>query len=141
VARSGATLEHVAPPDAAASLDEALVRRLLDNLVVNASRHVGEGDRVQVAAEVDGGRLRLAVRNTGPAVPPDARGRLFDKHFTEGRRQWHNAGLGLHLCRLVATLHGGDIALVDRPGWSVAFEAEWPLVGPPPVAQPARSGK
>jgi signal transduction histidine kinase len=127
VARAGASLTVVAPEGLTARLDERLVRRLLDNLVVNACRHVGEGDRVELAAGVDGGRLRLAVRNSGPPVPPEVRPRLFDKHFTQGRRHWHNAGLGLHLCRLVAHLHGGGIALVERPGWGASFETEWPL--------------
>jgi two-component system heavy metal sensor histidine kinase CusS len=108
-----------------------MARRLLENLVANAVRHVGAGDRVELAAEVEGGLLRLAVRNSGPPVPPEARARLFEKHSTHGRRAWHNAGLGLHLCRLVAEGHGGRIGLVERPGWNVSFEAAFPLSGAP----------
>jgi signal transduction histidine kinase len=127
VTRSGASLRVRSDWAGAASLDEGMVRRLLENLLVNAARHVGPGGRVELAAEACGSGLRLAVRNDGPAVPPEARARLFEKGASHGRREWHQAGLGLHLCALVAARHGGAIGLVDRPGWSVAFEAELPL--------------
>jgi signal transduction histidine kinase len=127
VARSGASLSVALSPAAPLriAVEAALVRRALDNLVVNAARHVGPGDRVALAVEpgADGG-LRLAVRNSGPAVPPEARARLFEKHG--GGLRWDSSGLGLYLCRLVAARHGGSIALVDRPGWSVSFELSLP---------------
>lgn len=128
-ARAGASLAVRVPEGLTAALDEPMARRLLENLVANAVRHVGPGDRIELAAEVEGGLLRLAVRNSGPPVSPEARTRLFEKHSTHGRRAWHNAGLGLHLCRLVAEGHGGRIGLVERPGWNVSFEAELPLAG------------
>jgi signal transduction histidine kinase len=98
-----------------AALDEPMVRRLLENLLINASRHVGPGDRIELCAEPNGPGLRLAVRNTGPPVPPEARPRLFEKGNTHGPREWHHAGLGLHLCALVAGRH---------QGWGVSFEVE-----------------
>ena len=127
VARSGASLSVALEPAAPVriAVEAALVRRALDNLVVNAARHVGPGDRVALAAEPGAdGELRLAVRNSGPAVPPEARARLFEKHG--GGLRWDSSGLGLYLCRLVAARHGGSIALVDRPGWSVSFELSLP---------------
>jgi len=129
VARAGATLQVRSDGAGTAVLDEAMVRRLLENLLVNAARHVGQGDRVELAAEPMGARLRLAVRNSGPPIPAEIRPHLFEKGLSHGRREWHQSGLGLHLCALVAGRHGGAIALVDRPGWSVAFEAELPVAG------------
>jgi signal transduction histidine kinase len=129
-ARVGARLTVRAPAGLDASLDESLVRRLLENLVANAIRHMKPGDHIELAGEVEGDRLRLAVRNSGPPVPPEVRDRLFEKYAAQGQRYWHNAGLGLYLCRLVAEGHGGTIGLVERPGWSVAFEAELPLSPP-----------
>jgi signal transduction histidine kinase len=108
-----------------AALDPDLTLRLLENLVSNALRYVGEGDRIELAAEKTGDGIRLAVRNSGVPVPPEARGKLFEKYVSKGRREWHNAGLGLYLCRLVAEAHGGACQLVDRPGWGVSFEARF----------------
>ncbi len=127
VERAGAALAVQAPPAVTAPLDESMVRRMVENLLANAARHVGAGDRIELAGEIAEGRLRLSVRNSGPPIPIASRDRLFVKHVTEGRREWHNAGLGLYLCRLVAEEHGGTIRLADRPGWNVSFEVELPL--------------
>jgi signal transduction histidine kinase len=126
VEQRGARLAVRADGAGRAALDEPMMRRLLENLLVNASRHVGPGDRIELCAEASGPGLRLAVRNSGPPVPPEARPKLFQKGNSHGRREWHHAGLGLHLCALVAGRHGGAIALVERPGWGVSFEVELP---------------
>jgi signal transduction histidine kinase len=122
----GVTLELVAEDGLVASLDLDLVQRLLENLVANALRHVGRGDHVSVEARSGDGQLLLAVRNSGPPVPAELRESLFRRFVTGGMREWHNAGLGLYLCRLVAEAHGGTIALAERTGWNVSFEIAIP---------------
>jgi signal transduction histidine kinase len=117
------------PPDLVAWIDAFLVRRMVENLVSNALRHASRGGRVELSARVEGGRLRLAVRNDGPAIAAEIRPRLFEKYATHGAGDHRNSGLGLYLCRVVAELHGGRIGIVEREGWSVSFEAELPLVG------------
>jgi signal transduction histidine kinase len=135
VARAGANLavRIAAGAPAEASLEEALVRRLLDNLVASAARHVGPGDRVELAAEPEGQGLLLAVRNSGPPIDLEIGARVFDKNAGGPHRQrWDHNGLGLYLCRLVAERHGGTIRLAAREGWNVSFEA----VLPPEVPEP-----
>lgn len=119
----GVTIQVAVEAGLAASLDSELAQRLLENLVTNALRHVGEGDRVELSAEGFEDGVVLAVRNSGLPIGPEARAKLFEKYATKGRREWHNAGLGLYLCRLVAEAHRGVMQLVDRKGWSVSFEA------------------
>jgi signal transduction histidine kinase len=140
-AERGVSLE-LGAEDLVAALDLELVERLLENLISNALRHVGRGDRVRLEAEREDGQVRLSVRNNGPPVPEPLRGRLFDRYVTAGIRDWHNAGLGLYLCRLVAEAHTGSIALVERPGWNVSFEVKVPLAAEPgaPRAGEAVSG-
>jgi len=118
----GVTIQVATPAGLSVSLDFELAQRLLENLVTNALRHVAEGDRIELAADSFEDGVTLAVRNSGEPVPDEARQKLFEKYATKGRREWHNAGLGLYLCRLVAEAHRGTIALVDRKGWSVSFE-------------------
>jgi len=113
-------------PDLMARCDLDLMRRLLENLLVNALRYVRSGDRIELDASMAGPELRVAVRNSGPPVPEALRDHLFEKHGPGAGRQWHNAGLGLYLCRLVAEAHGGQMVLADTPGWTVAFEARLP---------------
>jgi signal transduction histidine kinase len=123
----GVVVEVEADEDLMVAADLDLVQRMLENLLSNALRHVGRGDRVRMDARLSDGRLRIAVRNSGPPVVPELRGRLFDRFVSGGRREWQNAGLGLYLCRLVAEAHAGSIALVDVPGWNVSFEVNMPM--------------
>jgi signal transduction histidine kinase len=125
----GLDVDVEAPPDLVAWLDVRLVRRMVENLAGNGLRHTAQGGRMSLEAAVERDRLRLAVRNTGEPIPPTVRARLFEKHASSDPADLHRSGLGLYLCRLVAEVHGGRIALVDRVGWSVSFEAELPLAG------------
>jgi signal transduction histidine kinase len=124
LARGGVRLEISVAEGLSFQLDAELVRRLLENLLMNASRHVGSGDRIELRAERTGAGLLLAVRNSGPPLPAALRERLFEKYQAGGERQ--GAGLGLYLCRLVAEAHRGALALRERAGWNVSFEAELP---------------
>lgn len=120
---AGVAFRAVCDDDLVVRLDQDLVRRLIENLLANALRHCRPRDLVEVTGERDGDGVRIAVRNTGAPVAQELREGLFDRGVTGGPREWHNAGLGLYLCRLVAEAHGGKIALVERQGWSVSFEA------------------
>lgn len=117
----------VEEPGLTATLDRQLVQRLLDNLVSNALNFVGEGNRIELGAARCEGEIVLAVRNDGPPVPAEFRSQLFRKFLSLGKRAYHNAGLGLYFCRLVAEVHGGRIALEEEPGWSVSFVARIPV--------------
>ncbi len=134
-AERGVRIELQVSEELMAAVDLDLVQRMLENLVANAMRHVSRGDAVSLEAREAEGELRLAVRNSGPPVPDELRQNLFRRFVTGGLREWHNAGLGLYLCRLVAEAHNGSIALVERPGWNVSFE-----IGiPEPREAPARA--
>lgn len=121
-------VEVAAPQALVAWIDADLVRRMVENLVSNALRYTPDGGSIELAAHVEGERLRVAVRNSGTPVPAGARARLFEKYATLGPGRENN-GLGLYLCRLVSEVHGGRIALVERQGWNVSFEADLPLAG------------
>jgi two-component system, OmpR family, heavy metal sensor histidine kinase CusS len=123
----GASLELRLEHDGEVFLDGDLVQRMLENLAGNALRYVRAGDRIEVCLRRDGMLLWLVVRNSGPPVPEEVRGHLFEKNHGS-RDSHHNVGLGLYFCRMVAEAHGGSIALVaDQAPWNVRFEACIPL--------------
>jgi signal transduction histidine kinase len=120
-ARAGAvTLTGEVEADCTMRADQLLLHRLLDNLVDNAIRHTPPHGGVRLALETSGAACTLSVADTGPGIPAAQRATLFDR-FTRGDsargRQTGGAGLGLALCRVIAQLHGGTIALDDSsPG-------------------------
>ena len=122
----GVLIGAQAEPDLSAAFDRELIQRLLENLVGNALSHMKVGDRVELAASLDNGDLVLAVRNSGPPIPEDLRGSLFQRFVTSAKPGRGNVGLGLYFCRLVAEAHQGTIQLEDMQGWSVSFVARIP---------------
>jgi signal transduction histidine kinase len=68
--------------------DPRLAERLVANLADNAIRYNAPGGRVDITAGRRDDRACLAVTNTGPVIPPDQLGRLFQpfQRLAEGRR-------------------------------------------------------
>ena len=116
--------------EGAASLDPAVVGRVLDNLLTNAIRHAPEHGTVILAAEREAGLLTLTVEDTGAGVPLEMAGRLFEP-FVTGRAD--GTGLGLAIARELADAHGGRLVLrsseVKESGSGAVFALELPQEG------------
>ncbi len=96
-----------------ATLDPAVVGRVLDNLLANAIRHAPEHGTVRLAAERRTALLVLTVSDTGPGVPAAMAERLFEP-FVTGRAD--GTGLGLAIARELADAHGGQLVLRSAGG-------------------------
>ncbi len=105
-----------------AALDADQIRRALDNLVLNAIQNTPAGGSITLSAGHVNGRLRLRVSDTGPGVPDDIRGRLFEPFVTA---RADGTGLGLAIVREIARAHGGDASLIASPHGAV-FEIDLP---------------
>jgi len=110
--------------------DPVRVRQILSNFVTNALKFTQRGHVRIEAAPTAGGRVRLAVSDTGPGVPAETRARLFTP-FSQGdsstTRRFGGTGLGLSICRDLAQLMGGLVGLDSVPGHGSTFWAELPL--------------
>jgi nitrogen fixation/metabolism regulation signal transduction histidine kinase len=71
--------------------DTAAVGRALDNLLLNAIQNSNNGAPVVLRAEIEDGRLRLFVSDSGHGVPEGIREHLFEP-FATGRP--NGTGLG-----------------------------------------------
>lgn len=90
-------------------------RRLLGNLVANASRY---GDRIEIHAVHSERYLTVTVDDDGPGIPEDMREEVFKPflRLDAARNQDHaGTGLGLAIARDIARGHGGDIVLQESP--------------------------
>jgi two-component system osmolarity sensor histidine kinase EnvZ len=103
------------------------VRRLVDNLLVNAQRHAG--GPIEVATQVRDGHAVLSVRDRGPGIPPPLVEHL-KQPFTrrdDARSGASGAGLGLAIADRVASLHGGRLELLPREGGGLEASLVLPL--------------
>ena len=93
--------------------DEALLRQVLFNLMLNAVQSIDRGGRIEVELiPAGGGEVALEVRDDGPGVAPDQREEIFRPYFTtrEG-----GSGLGLSVVRQIALAHHWEVECLD-PG-------------------------
>jgi two-component system OmpR family sensor kinase len=91
------------------------LRTLLANLVDNAIRYTPSGGQVDVTLRREGERAVLAVRDTGPGIPPEQRERVFDRFYRREDSGTEGSGLGLAIVKAIAERHGATIALEDGP--------------------------
>jgi signal transduction histidine kinase len=110
-----------------AEVDPVRLKLLLRNLLDNALRHgagAATAPQVFLRREADG-RLALGVRDHGPGASPEQLARLGDAFYRPDSARTRAAGgvgLGLHLCRLVAQAHGGELRLRPaEPGLEAAM--------------------
>lgn len=123
--------------------DSGKVRQVVCNLISNALKY-GVPREAGVEAQItpaDGGRIRvrLAVRNTGPTIPPAEIPLLFES-FRRGRHTAGEAGsgLGLAVCRRLAVAMGGHLTAASQEGVTeFAFEVVLPSAQPPAPVQAA----
>ncbi len=115
--------------------DEALVRRLVMNLLDNAIKHTSAGGRVSVALGCEDGRYRITVRDTGPGIPEDARPHIFERFFRAdvarsrgAGASGDGAGLGLSIAAWIAEAHGGRVTLDSSGPSGSTFSATLPAV-------------
>src|ERR1700730_10615419 len=117
-------LDVEAPDSGSVSADPDLLRRVMDNLLDNATRHSPAGTAVWMTGAPTAGGWTIEVRDEGPGVPPAARAALFERFVrADGARARDvgGPGLGLALSRAIAESHGGSLRLADQNGRGATF--------------------
>ena len=103
----------VAPDVPELVADAGTLRRVFDNLLMNAMIHAGADAAVSMTAERDGDVVKILVADDGPGIPDGEFNRIFDPFVTlsqSGARRTH--GLGLAYCRAALAAMDGTIAVV-----------------------------
>lgn len=109
----GLSLVARVPADFAVATDEALLARVLENLLENAVTYADAGGEVQVEVVGEGSAWSLAVSNPASSAPPEIATRAFDAFWRADAARssvGKHAGLGLALCRRIVERSGGRIA-------------------------------
>jgi two-component system, OmpR family, sensor histidine kinase CiaH len=105
-----------APPD--------WIDRLAGVLMDNACRFAGPGGTVRISAAQRGNRVTLTVEDSGPGVPAEQRGRMFDR-FHRSTEQGGSAGLGLAIADSIVRSTDGQWRIGDSDLGGALFEVAW----------------
>ncbi|GAA3782083.1 ATP-binding protein [Plantactinospora mayteni] len=115
---------HASLEPAITSGDPVLLERLVANLVDNALRYNIPGGDLWVSTSTVAGQPTVVVANTGPSIPPEAIGSLFEPfHRLNDRTAGDGFGLGLAIVASIAAMHHGAVAAHPGPdgGLRVVF--------------------
>jgi signal transduction histidine kinase len=104
-----------------ARFDQNKITRAVHNLVRNAIEAMGtKGGKVTLrvarAAATESnkkGDLVIVVSDTGPGIPKQIEGRLFESFVTAGKKG--GTGLGLAIVKKIVTEHGGTVGVMTAP--------------------------
>lgn len=113
--------------------DRISLQRLFQNLIDNALAYGGEAE---IAMTQQGSMAVVTIRDSGPGVPEESLGRLFDPFYRldpSRSRETGGVGLGLTIARMITTDHGGSISLANRCDGTTGLIAtvSLPLPGQP----------
>jgi CheY-like chemotaxis protein/two-component sensor histidine kinase len=111
--------------------DEGKISQILRNLISNALKFTERGEIRVTAVPADGGRgVAFAVADTGIGIAREDHERIFEEFAQVAnplQARVKGTGLGLPLCRRLATLLGGRIELESEPGQGSVFTVTVPV--------------
>jgi two-component system OmpR family sensor kinase len=132
------TVGRVDPPPVVIG-DEARLRQVLGNLMMNAMKHTPAGTPVTVrlGTEVDAraARVVIEVADEGPGMPAEVAEHVFERFYRadKARRSDGGTGLGLAIVAALVTGHAGRISVRTAPGEGATFRVELPAIDPAQV--------
>lgn len=98
-----------------AFFDDGRITQVLTNLIANALKFTPENGKIVVRAHDPGPQanfIEISVSDTGCGIAPEKRERIFDRLYqarVEDAAVKGGLGLGLHICRGLVRMHGGEI--------------------------------
>jgi len=124
---------QIAPEISTMVSDERKIGQILTNLLGNAIKFTPKGTVTLSALlqERDGHDfIHFIVQDTGIGIPEDHMELIFEPFCQidgSASRKHKGSGLGLHICKKLANLLGGEIKAVSEPGRGSTFTAVLPM--------------
>lgn len=131
-----ATLRATLDDRVSAPVDPGGLRQVLLNLLDNAVKYGPEGQTVDVALALDGGRARLRVDDQGNGIRMVDRDRIWDPYIRLESGEYSvstGSGIGLSVVRQLMTLHGGEVRVDRAPSGGARFDLFFPGAGQLPA--------
>ena len=101
----------------------------VDAILDNAIRFTREDSQIQLSVHRDGRLAGITIADSGPGIPGDEAGSVFDRFSTASphRDTTRNFGLGLSIVRAIAEAHAGQVSAAPGPLGGAAFTLWLPV--------------
>ena len=106
--------------------DPQRMRQVFLNILDNASKHGGEGGRIEAEICNQEDYVAVCIRDYGPGIPEDEIP-LVKKKFYKGSSKARGSGIGLAVCDEIVEMHGGQLILENAPGGGTLVTVQLPV--------------
>ncbi|MBI1357651.1 MAG: hypothetical protein GC160_25195 [Acidobacteria bacterium] len=117
--------------------DRDLLKQAILNIIMNGIQAMSDGGRLDVELGRAGESWQVAIRDTGPGIPPENQEKIFQLYFTTKAK---GSGIGLAMTFRVVQLHGGTIEFSSETGVGTEFRLQLPIAEESQGANPTRKG-
>jgi two-component system, sporulation sensor kinase E len=101
-----------------ASLDRNQIKQAFFNIIRNAMQAMANGGLLKIAVTCNDRFVIVSFTDTGPGIPPENLGSLFEPYFTT---KSEGTGLGLMIVQRIVRDHGGEIEVRSEPNKGTTF--------------------
>ena len=115
--QAGVELEYTPAPAEIPLIpgDPERLKQVFLNLLDNASKHGGDGKKVDVSIQQKGESVWISVRDHGRGIPAEELPHVKEK-FYKGSSKNRGTGIGLAVCDEIVTRHGGELRVENAEG-------------------------
>jgi signal transduction histidine kinase/CheY-like chemotaxis protein len=127
------TLSKSSEPGLLVRADATRFKQVLMNLLGNAIKFTQNGGRIDLTARrLEGDKVLVEVRDTGPGIPPEEQKRIFEAFYRlrESGKKTEGTGLGLAITHRLVELHGSELRLESQVGQGSCFYFLLPVSAP-----------
>jgi len=110
--------------------DPSQIRLVIENLLDNAIRYVGESGQVLIKLEKQDKNFYFEIKDTGVGIPKEDQKYIFQKFFRSEnvmRYQTQGSGLGLYITKAIVGRSGGKIGFQSQEGVGSTFWFTLPI--------------
>jgi len=107
-----------------AIVDSERIKQVFYNLIDNAIKYGKNGGNVWIECQKNESALKVAVKDDGPGIPPEARDRIFERFYRIDKarsREQGGTGLGLSIVKHIVQAHGGKAWVESQFGKGSTF--------------------
>ena len=110
---SGVNFSSHLDQEITAMVDERLLKRAINNLVLNAIQAMDEEGDLTLRLYKDADHIHIWVQDTGSGIPEEEHSRIFEAYFSTKDQ---GTGLGMGIAKRYVDLHGGQLSI--DPSWT-----------------------
>lgn len=126
--QAGLKINYTSPPAEIPLIpgDPERLKQVFSNLLDNASKHGGDGDKVDVKLYSDANSAHIEFRDYGHGIPAAELPHVKEK-FYKGSSKNRGTGIGLSVCDEIITRHNGELKIENAEGGGCRVSITLPL--------------